>query len=466
MLTVLLAVLCVGAEASRIHSVSDISHEFTFYMDGRFFQQYIGAEHGADARNWGTLYKLDLTNVNLLVLSSSAGPVAYHPKSIRKVQDFVRSGGGALIMSDATGTKTDAELPIQTLARAFGAKFSRTPAQLPARSTAALSADSIECRPGGTLELQGKWTVLVEDSAGRPMMALRQEQRGQVLVSVRGLFGHRPDASDPINAPWIRPLLRRIVAGKTVDASKPPKGQFAELSRKLDNLTVEFNEGTRPFADAVAREYFIVREQLCAITGVDPSPGTLTHLLMLPTGGGGFSSGDRIGIGAWWGGYPKNRYPMIELIGHEAGHSWVLPHAEPVWNEPIATYLGILVGKRLGMPEAEQTLKRIIEAGRKLDPDYTKVDISVEGTAYEVLWGKSLWIFEELERKFGPYVIAKYFRTKRQVVSADRPRYTLDDCVAVWSRAVGADLFGWFRDHGMNVDSKRTDLMVPLEVKP
>ena len=48
---------------------------------------------------------------------------------------------------------------------------------------------------------------------------------------------------------------------------------------------------------------------------------------------------------------------MIELIAHEAGHSWVLPHAEPLWNEPIATYLGIQVGKRLGMPEADDTLK-------------------------------------------------------------------------------------------------------------
>lgn len=455
----LVALTClVGGAGARIHSISDMSHEFTFYMDGRFFQQYIREENGADARNWGTLYKLDLSNVNLLVLSSGPGPVRYHPRSIRKVQDFVSAGGAALIMSDASGTKTEAELPIQALAIAFGARFSRTPAQLPATAAPELQASSVECRPGCTLELTGQWDVLVADSAHRPLMARKQVGKGYVVVAARGLFGQQPDARDPINASWITPLLQRLVVHRPVDPAAPPKGQFAELTRKLDSLTVEFNEGTRPYADAIAREYFIVREHLCAITGVDPSPGTLTNLLLLPTGGGGFSSGDRIGIGAWWGGYPKNRYPMIELIGHEAGHSWVLPHPEPVWNEPIATYLGIQVGKRMNMPEAEATLRRAIDAARKLDPDFTKVDISAANTPYAALWGKTFWFFEELERMYGPGVMAKYFRAKRKWVPATRPRYTLDDCVAVWSRAVGHDLFPWFRQHGLPVDASRTDL--------
>lgn len=454
-----LVLLClVAAGGNRIHSISDISHEFTFYMDGRFFAQYITDANGADARNWGTLYKLDLSNANLLVLSSGPGPVAYHPRSIAHVRKFAEQGGAVLIMSDAAGTATDRELPIQTLARAFGGQFARNRAQLPARASAQLGAASVECRPGGTLHLTGTWETLVTDSVGVPLMALRQTGKGYVLLSVRGLFGQNPDASDSINASWITPLLQRIVANRPVDPSRPPKGQFAELTKKLDGLTVEFNEGTRPFADAIAKEYFVVRQHLCEITGVQPSKGTLTNLLMLPTGGGGFSSGDRIGIGAWWGGYPKARYPMIELIGHEAGHSWVLPHAEPVWNEPIATYLGIQVGRRMGLPEADATLRRNIEAARKLDPDFTKIDISAPGVPYAVLWGKSFWIFEEMERMHGPGAMAKYFRTKRAIVKPERPRYTMDDCVAVWSRAVGRDLFPWFRERGISVDATKTEL--------
>ena len=64
------------APAARIHSVTDIAHEFTFYFDGRFAQNYIG-ESGADARNWATLHKADLSNANLLILQSGAPPCPY-----------------------------------------------------------------------------------------------------------------------------------------------------------------------------------------------------------------------------------------------------------------------------------------------------------------------------------------------------------------------------------------------------
>ena len=94
-----LAVLLAPEAGPRIHSVSDISHEFTFYMDGRFWTQYVGEAGGADARNWGTLSKLDLDNVNLLVLSSGPGPVPYAPESIAHVRRFVEAGGAAVIMA-------------------------------------------------------------------------------------------------------------------------------------------------------------------------------------------------------------------------------------------------------------------------------------------------------------------------------------------------------------------------------
>ena len=59
-----------------VHSVCDLSQEFTFYIDGRFHRQYLEGV-GRDARNWGSLHRLDLENVNLLVLTGAhwLGPV-------------------------------------------------------------------------------------------------------------------------------------------------------------------------------------------------------------------------------------------------------------------------------------------------------------------------------------------------------------------------------------------------------
>lgn len=451
-----MAILLSAPAETRIHSMCDVSHEFTFYMDGRFAKQYIG--EGVDARNWGTLHKLDLANVNLLVLSSGPGPVPYAAESIAHVRRFVEAGGAVVILGDRPRGESAYAFHIQTLAAAFRASFLEERGEKPLKPAAALKAEEVEYYGGGVLQVPAGWTVLIADARGRPVMARGEIGKGFVLIASRGLFGHRPDASDPINAEWIKPLLVNLVQNRPVDRAHPPKSQSAELSHRVDDLTVEYHEGTKVFADGIVEEYKIVKKHLEEITGVPPSKGNLTHLLMLPTGGGGFSSGQRIAIGAWWGDYPRNRYPMIELISHEAGHSWVLPYPEPVWNEPIATYLGIEVGRRLGMKQATETLERAIARARKSDPEMNRVDISRKDAPNDVVWGKTYWIFEQLRAKYGKDAMATYFQAKRRMLQPGRKGYTLDDCVAVWSAAVGEDLFPWFLSLGISVDRARTGL--------
>ncbi len=446
----------VAAEpAPVVHSVCDISHEFTFYLDGRFHRQYLEG-HGRDARNWGTLAELDLSNTNLLVLVGGDPRLPYEPAAVDVVAEFVAGGGTVLLMADGG----DPMPPGLAIAERFGARLTPRAARVPLTAADELAGATIEFRRGTTLEWDEAtdWTALVVDADGRPVLAHARHGRGHVILGSRGLFGQQPDASDPINASWVTPLLLSRAASKPVDPRRPHRSTPAELRRQVGPLTLEFHRGTEPFADAIHGVYEQVRPHLREITGVDPAPGMISSMLILPTGGGGFSSGARIAIGAWWGGFPERTYPMVELIAHEAGHSWVLPHPEPLWNEPIATWLGIEVGRRLGMPEAEETLRRQIERARRHDPDLTAVDPLAADAPRDLIWGKSYHVFEELERLHGPGAMAKYFRTKRAIVPADRPAYSMDDCVAVWSRAVGEDLFPWFGSLGFDVSADRTDL--------
>ncbi|MFT4537617.1 MAG: hypothetical protein ACI835_000047 [Planctomycetota bacterium] len=442
-----------------IHSVCDISQEFSFYMDGRFHTQYL-AQHGRDARNWGTLSKLDLDNTNLLVLTAGDRRIPYAPASLTMIDEFLRKGGTTLLMVDGAQDMP----PAEALVEAYGAQLSTKRPKAPLSGTAALTelcleeAGAIEFRGGTTLRCTSPWRTLVKDRNGDPMLALRSVDSGHLLIGSRSLFGHKPDASDPINAAWIQPLLLNLAKSKAVDTTRAHHSTRAELSEQLGALTLEYTEGTRPFAHAIAGEYAAARPHLVALTGVEPAPGMIKKLLILPTGGGGFSSGARIAIGAWWGNYPENRYAMVELIAHEAGHSWVLPHPEPLWNEPIATYLGIRVGQRLGLSEAEATLERQLKSGRRHDPDFNKVNPLAADAARDLIWGKSYFVFEELERLHGPGALVKYFRAKRRMLSRDRPAYTFDDCVAVWSEAVGGNMFRWFANYGFDVDHARTDL--------
>lgn len=63
----------VGSQA-KVHCVTDTSHEFTFYFDGRFATNYVAPLGGVGVQNWATLHKCDLTNANLLVLRSGGTP--------------------------------------------------------------------------------------------------------------------------------------------------------------------------------------------------------------------------------------------------------------------------------------------------------------------------------------------------------------------------------------------------------
>ena len=113
------------------------------------------------------------------------------------------------------------------------------------------------------------------------------------------------------------------------------------------------------------------------------------------------------------------------------------------------------------MPEAEATLKRQLKKGRKLDPDFTSLNPMEEDAARDLIWGKSYYIFETLEKNHGPGAMAKYFRTKRELLKPGREEYSMNDCVAVWSLAVQEDLFPWFQSMAFDVDRSRTDLPSP-----
>jgi len=92
-----------AAPAGKIHSVVDISHEFSFYFDGRFAKNYLAGRGNASVQNWGTLHKFDFDRVNLVVLQSGASSCRYTPKDIAAIKAFLDSGGGVIEPKKGTG---------------------------------------------------------------------------------------------------------------------------------------------------------------------------------------------------------------------------------------------------------------------------------------------------------------------------------------------------------------------------
>lgn len=448
-------------QATQVHSITDLSHEFSFYADGRFARQYLPG--GKDARNWGTLAKADLRNANLLVLMSGPTACPYSKADVAAVRAFLEDGGGVAVLGSFGHFREETGYRLNEFTGAFGARFEDRPAKSPLQALPGSGVENIEFGGGSTIRLDHpeEWRILIQDAEGATMLATKRIGPGTLLLGARGLAGHRPDASDPINAAWWQPILRRVAGGRAVDPNQGPRTSWAELTEERDGITLEYTEYTKPYADAVFGMYRKVRPLQEKLLGVPPASGNLAKFLLLPTDGGGFSSGDRIGIAVWWGGFPEQTYGMVELIGHEATHSWVLPFAEPMWNEGLATYVGIQLGKAMGLEsEADRTLKNWIESARREDPEMKKLDITV-GQPHAVAMAKPMWIWEEL-RKERPDILSRYFRAKRALVSTEAFRqYTADDCVAVLSTAMGRDLFPWFRSLGVNVDRSNTRIRPP-----
>jgi hypothetical protein len=449
----------------RVHSITDISHEFTFYLDGRFGKNYVLPDGGADARNWATLHECDLSPANLLVLASGATPCPYLPEDIALVRAFLEEGGGVLVLGDFGTFRDEKDYRLNEIARAFGAEFAEEAAKEPLRADPDLRAEDVRTYGGKTVRLERPedWKILLRDADGRVVLARRSVGKGSLALGSRALAGQKPDATDPINEAWWRPLLRDLARGKPVDPRRPPQGKMPEREVERDGLRIRYSEYLEATADEIFAIYARSRPALERILGVPPAPDMLTSLILLPTGGGGFSSGREIGLGIWWGGFPKERYGMVELLGHEATHSWVLPFAEPLWNEGIATYVGIALGRELGhREEADATLRRWIEGARRHDPDLTRMDLAAEeGIPHEVRMAKPMWIFEEL-RKETPDILARYFRAKRTLIDPKTARrYGAEDSVAVLSQAAGRDLFPWFRSLGVRLERSRTAVPVP-----
>jgi len=448
-----------GLAQTRVHSITDISHEFTFYFDGRFAANYLPG--GADARNWGTLYKCDLTNANLLVLQSGASPCPYLMEDREAVRRFLEEGGGVLVLGDYAEFRDEEDYRLNGLTRPFGAQFVGAVAKEPLQPAPELKAEAVKYYGGRAIYVEDptQWQILMRDANGALVMVRKSVGKGSLLLASRGLVGRQPDAKDPINAEWWTPLLQDLAEGKPVSADRPPQGQGSETHLTRDGLNIDTSEYLKPYADATADVYSRVRPTLERILGVPPSPGMLTNLILLATGGGGFSSGVAIGIGIWWGDFPNKQYGMVELLSHESTHSWVLPFPEPLWNEGIATYVGILAGRELGLnADADATLKGWIDGARQHDPDLTKCDLTGQSgpVPHVVAMAKPMWIFEEL-RKEKPDILARYFQTKRKLIDPQKVKqYTADDSVAVLSIALGRDLFPWFQSLGIKVDRAKT----------
>ncbi|MGV8829365.1 MAG: hypothetical protein ACWA6U_13730 [Breznakibacter sp.] len=450
--------------AKRIHVVTDLAHEFSFYADNRFHQQYLPDQ--GHATNWCNLWNFDFNNANLLVLLSCDDRIEYLKRDIEVIRKFLDDGGGVVVTGEI------GKLSQNKLLKEFGAQFLSI-----ASYPLVAAGDYIDCKVEGsnasvlTLDDPSIWKPIVTDSKNKMVMASRKVGKGTLLVSTRQLAGSNPDASDSINKEIWQSLLKVVAGGKIVDKALPFHSRGVEQLEYVEDHSVfklSYNDYLKPFAKSMVDIYIRSLPFIERRMGVPLSPGMASHLTLLATGGGGFSSGDVVALAVWWDDFPNREDSMIEFLTHESVHSWVLPFPE-VWNEPIATYIGNLV--MIDMGHEAEALKRIqgtINRAAKLDGYWKHYDLegnlTGEGKVLnswqknDMHWGKSYWIFEEM-RQEKPDVWVNYFKVKR-AYSSKITKCDIHNTVAFLSMAMGRDLFSWFNQHGIPCNKDKAQIQL------
>jgi hypothetical protein len=467
------AAVAPGAPCAGVRAVVDLTHHWSFWMNGRFGAAYIASGGGRHCASNRSVDALDLEDANVLVLVAGGFPVPYRSAEVAAVERFVAGGGGLLLVGDCQATADPDSFPLNLFGPVFGCRFVADRARPPVDyASGRLKARSPPVRAGGGLleaDPDAGWDAIVVDSAGRSLVGYRRYGAGAVAaVACPGMWSDAPQYADeaglPPNLDLTQRLLAELATGKPdADGDTCGQGLGPEMQVRVGSVKVRYPASLASYARGIGQAYLAVEAAQQGIMGVPKEPGMNCELHLLATAGSGWSSGRALGIGVFWGDWPQERFPMVEMIGHESTHSWVLPFPEPLGNEGIATYVGIEVGRRLGfVQEAQDSRARWDARARELDPDYAHVDVTgPEQPGMHAVWmGKYMFIIDSLRARYGDDVLARYFRAKRALARPDRiERYTADDSVYVWSRAAGEELFPWFRDDlGLDVRLERSEL--------
>lgn len=455
-----------------VYAVNNLSHYYDFHADWGFPRQYLNNGTDKYIKSWTCIYNSDLSNANLLFLFNCDDRLPYVKEDLDKILGFIKQGGGVMILS--TGNSVEQN----KLAKLHGAEF--VPGiKFPVKGNLDGKDMVVDMKKYGNCHLTfknpQKWKVVVSDSEGQAILAYTKTGKGTLLFGSRALLADNPDnANDTINqAMWHR-VWDQLGSGKKINTTKPFETEYLdkiENNINKDGLDISFNDYLAPCANAMFEIAKRCMPEIESVMGVPLSEGMASKIVLIPTGGGGYSSGEVLALAVWWGGFPDKEDSMIEFLTHESVHSWVLPYPE-VWNEPIATYVGNLVMMKMGYEE--EALKRILQTIKRAsnhDPEMNLYDIEGNltqssgktlnaGEKNNIHWGKTYWVFEQL-RKENPHIISDYFKLKRKYATKEQiTQYNMNNTVALLSMAMGKDLFPWFNQHGIIVDREQTEIKI------
>lgn len=327
----------------------DLSHEYAFAFDWDLPWRYLAPANYDYTRYMATLEPTSLDSYDVLAISQFATGVAFSLNLRQAIENFVSAGGGLFLVGKGwvwpayySGYPPASSYPLNDLAGVFGAQLvTTTYANLPytIRShevTAGVTdLDSKGC-VAGTLALDANWIPIIIDSAGQPIIAVRDYGSGRIFLTAEDCILGNP----PINTTLILNVFNWLTHGHQTryQGNVPVQRVEPELSQTMNHVTIRYASSLGDRYQFIQDNFAAIYDHLTTMTAVEP--GYNLTILCLATGGGGYSGGQEIGAGVL-----TADHSVVGLLTHEMAHSWNEPGGFPgaAFEEGWASLMAIRV---------------------------------------------------------------------------------------------------------------------------
>lgn len=376
----------------------------------------------------------------------------YRPEEFALLDKVVRGGAGLLIM----GGLGAPDSPVNRFARGFGFQFPPGAAKAPFRVSPhacfkganvayQVSDEGYPCR----VRVNGEATPLVTDATGATIVAMRRHGKGWVAgASLGGLVTHYHGGGKvDVNVELLRRLITWLGQNHVADLTGPPikvtaavgTGIGPEKAINIGGFCLRYSAVVEPHCQFLVNNMPRIANEVFRLTGL--RHGRRLGVVLLPTGGAGYSSGSAgIAISAF--GTPDGQ---TAVMAHELTNS-IHPYGPLWWGDAGWSQLCNQRVVRVLNGKSEKVASAVSPA-----PDVDPFGWPKAGSTT-----KLFWMVEQLEQKHGQDFIPRHFRLAKKYLPHWTKRKWPDGNASVvywWSAAAGEDLFPWVQSMGGTASS-------------
>jgi hypothetical protein len=399
----------------------------------------------------------------------------YLPAERSAVRQFVREGGGLVVLGRARGGMKS--YPLQELLDPLGAQLTPDAAAGPFEAADHPAVAGFR-QPAagavwGTAKVGPEWTPVLTGSDGAPIIAVREYGRGRIVLFADQ--GPYREGSGQANVALLASAVSWAAGGSepvggTREVSWEHIGVggaiYPEESLVVAGVTVLYARNQTPgVLDAIRNRTQEVRDLLSKML---PSPPVSPEEMYVIPAAGMPGSGWAVNVytpkEAQICSHDTDVNGLLSVMAHEVAHTMTGPAAEDgstggrlpeqgigLFSEAHAGWFQQKVGVALGWQKATGN-DRLLALE---DPTLEELDLRrVPAGKVSVAWAKLWRLYQILEYRHGEGWYADWMRLIHERYRDD-PEHELSwpEVVASMSDAVGEDLFPLFRAIGTPVDA-------------